>query len=423
MSANIRAQRQPSPADDRPRRVCVVGSGKHFLSGISYYTMLLANALSRRYRVSSILMRRLLPAFLYPGRKRIGQPLAAVAFDPSVRVVDGVDWYWRGMGRAAAFLLRERPDVLILQWWTGTVLHSYIALALLAKLLGARVVVEYHEVLDTGEAKKAWAQRYVELLIPLLTRLSDGSIVHSDFDREIIARRYKLRGPLARIPLGSFDQYERPAPAQALRPAPEGVCNLLFFGVVRPFKGLEDLVAAFDNIPPSEIGRYWLTVVGEPWEGFNLPFDLIARSRYADRITVVSRYVSDEEVSGYFAGADVVVLPYHRSSASGPLHTAMSWGLPVIVTEVGGLPEAGAEYEGAVWVPPRSPSALRAAFARAEALRGRRYADPHSWERKAHKYAALIEALPPSRRERAQAAQRAAAEMAAEGEGHVDHAL
>src|SRR5262249_45192004 len=146
------------------------------------------------------------------------------------------------------------------------------------------------------------------------------------------------------------------------REAPPDACNLLFFGTIRPYKGLEDLVLAFDTLEPHEIDRYWLTVVGETWEGWTLPTELIRRSRYATRITFVNRYVQDAEVAAYFAGADAVVLPYLRSSASGPLHVAMSHGLPTVVTRVGGLTEAAADYAGAITVEPRNPEVLRDAL-------------------------------------------------------------
>jgi hypothetical protein len=72
-------------------------------------------------------------------------------------------------------------------------------------------------------------------------------------------------------------------------------------------------------------------------------------------------YVSDEELAAYVARADAIVLPYHRSSQSGPLHIALTAGLPVIVTAVGGLVEVVRDYAGAVLVPPQDPLALREA--------------------------------------------------------------
>jgi len=168
--------------------------------------------------------------------------------------------------------------------------------------------------------------------------------------------------------------------------------------VIRPFKGVEDLIQAFNGIPPSEISRYRLTVVGEIWEGWTLPAELIARSPYRERITFIERYVHDEEVSLLFAHADAVVLPYHRSSSSGPLQIAMSCGLPVVVTAVGGLPEAVAGYGGAILVSPKDPIALRKALAMAARLRGRAFSDPHSWDSVVDRYDHLFSTLSPRRR-------------------------
>ncbi len=303
------------------RRVCVVGPGTRFLSGITYYTFSLCIALSGTFDVSAILMRQLLPTMLYPGRQRVGADIATVTLPSSVARYDGVDWFWvPSLFRALWFLRQQRPEVLILQWWTGTVLHSYLALTIMARLLGARVVVEFHEVLDTGEARLPLVPLYVGALAGVLMRLVDGFVVHSDFDKPALMNRYRLgQRPVALIPHGPYDHYRSASAGPAQRVVPESVCNLLFFGTIRPYKGLEDLVTAFDAISEEEIDRYWLTIVGETWEGWTLPAELIARSRYHRRITFVNRYVSDEDVAAFFAAADVVVLPYHRSSASGPL--------------------------------------------------------------------------------------------------------
>lgn len=373
----------------------MVGAGTRFLSGISYYTIRLANALSERHDVTAVLMRQLLPTLLYAGRQMVGAPLTQLAFAPAVRVLDGVDWHWLpSMLRALAFLRQERPEIVILQWWTGTVLHSYLLLAAVARRLGARVVIELHEAQDTGEARVPLARHYVRPLAPLLIELASGFVIHSEHDRPVLEERYGLGNrPVAVIAHGPYDQYRLSNGQRPRRDAPSSACNLLFFGVIRPFKGLEDLVQAFDAIPEAEIDGYWLTVVGETWEGWTLPSALIARSRYRERITFVNHYVRDDEVAAFFAGADAVVLPYHRSSASGPLQVAMSCGLPVVVTSVGGLPEAAAGYAGALFVPPRDPSALGDALRQVAKLRGQRFADPRSWQQTVHGYAALFGAV------------------------------
>ncbi len=119
-------------------------------------------------------------------------------------------------------------------------------------------------------------------------------------------------------------------------------------------------------------------------EGCTEPAHLIATSPYADRITFVNEYVPDEVVAAAFSHADMVILPYRRSSSSGILHIAMSYGLPVVVTEVGGLPEAAGGYEGAVFIPPNNHEALKNGVLRAIELVGQRFQDPRSWATTVH---------------------------------------
>ncbi len=376
------AKTHPLTASPEALRICVVGSGTRFLSGISYYTNRLVDALAPRHDVSAILMRRLLPRWLYPGRQRVGAALSQLRYPAGTPVFDGIDWYWiPSLLRALRFLRAQSPQVVVLQWWSGTVLHSHLVLAVAARMLGARVVIEFHELLDTGEARLALAGAYARAVGAAVVGLAQGYVVHSEFDRAELASTYATRDkPVEVIALGPFDHHRAETPGEVTRTAPADACNLLFFGTIRPYKGLEDLITAFDSIAPDDIGRYWLTVVGETWEGWTAPSRMIAASRHRDQITFVNRYVDDAEVSAVFAGADVVVLPYHRSSASGPLHIAMSHGLPTVVTQVGGLTDAASGYEGAVLVPPRRPDVLVKALATAAELRGQRFADRHSWE-------------------------------------------
>jgi glycosyltransferase involved in cell wall biosynthesis len=370
-------------------RICIVGSGTRFLSGISYYTLRLINELASSNDVVGILMRRLLPKSLYPGRERVGKPLTQLQYQAPT--FDGVDWYWiPSIFGALRTLIRHRPEFLIFQWWSGTVLHSYVLLAMVAKALGGRVIIEFHEVLDTGELRVLPAKLYVKLAVPMFLRYADGFVVHSDYDHQLLEKRYNLsQRSVARLPLASFDQYDPPDDGIE-RPAPTDCFNILFFGVIRPYKGLEDLIQAFDLIPEDQIDKYWLTIVGEPWENWTLPLDLLKESPYRHRITLVDRYVTDEEVGRFFAGADLVALPYLRSSASGPLHVAMSWGLPLVVTEVGGLVEIATNYEGAVLVPPREPEALLEGIMKGVGLVGKRYQDPYSWDFTRMKYLELF---------------------------------
>lgn len=383
-------------ADERTgsrRRVMVIGSGTHFLSGISYYTHHLALALRDTQDVSVVLMRRLVPARLYPGRRRAGMKLASFAYPPDMPVLDGVDWWGRGLGRAAARIVRTRPDVVVLQWWTGAVLHSYLVLAGLGRLLGAAVIIEFHESQDVGEMRFGAARWYVDHVFPLLLHLASGVVYHSEYDRRLIEGRHRAGHKVAEVlPHGPYDGRVAPDP-EVLAEARAGEREILWFGVIRPFKGVEDLVEAFSSLPDEEFGRVRLTVVGETWEGWTQPVEAIRRSPLSERITLVNRYVTDEELAGYLARAHVVALPYRRSSSSGPLAMAMAHGLPVVVTEVGGLVEAAGQYKGATFVPPGDVAALAAALRKVALEASTRHDAPVSWHGTERGFAHLFQQL------------------------------
>lgn len=370
--------------------VCVVGPGTRFLSGITYYTFGLVSALAPHHRVSAILLRRLLPRRLYPGRERVGADLTALQLPAYVPAAGRVDWYWGpGMWEAIRLLLRQRPQVMVLQWWSGAVLHTYLLLALVARWLGVSLVVEFHEVLDTGEDRLGWVRRYVDLLGPRLWHAASAFVVHNQHDRNLVVRRHHIDQQLTvLIPHPGYDHL------QASRGETQsGPVRLLFFGVVRPFKGVEDLITAFGLVARTRPGDFQLTVIGETWEGWTQPEELIARCPERQWIRRVARYVTDAEAEAAFGAADVVVLPYRRCSSSGPLHIAMAMGLPVVATRVGGIPEATASYPGAVLAEPADPESLARAILAAAQLRGRRFTGAPSWQETASKYSALFQAV------------------------------
>jgi glycosyltransferase involved in cell wall biosynthesis len=401
MPADQLGEDRHAPAE----RIVIIGAGSHFTSGISHYTYLLAGALKNEYDVGVLLMRRLVPRILYPGRDHVGAGVAtAVVYPRDVAVYDGVDWYWGpSMTKALRYLDSQRPTVVIFQWWSGAVLHSYLRLARHAAQLGATIIFEWHEGQDTGEAAFPFARRYVQALMPRMLSLVSAHVVHSQFDLEAIPSSYPLGDSLLRVmPHGPYDHVveSNVSPADAHDESP---FRLLYFGVIRPFKGVEDLVAAFSSLDREQASQFRLVIVGETWEGWTAPDEEISNSPHADLIERVDRYVSDEELAAYVSQADAVVLPYHRSSLSGPLHVALTAGLPVVVTAVGGLVEVVQNYEGALLVPPQDPAALRAALLQLPERRGIRYKNPHTWEQTLDGYRALIDKLRSSSRDQSRA--------------------
>ena len=345
------------------RRIVVVGSGTRFLSGISVYTVRLAEALADAgVRASVLTMRQLLPTFLYPGKARVGTPLT----DLGTPITGAHVRRHRLVVVAQPGGCRRLPAATATGHARARVVDRHGPPQLPGPgIAGSCTSAPGWSSSSTrsrtpGELRLPLVGRYSRLVGGAVIRLASGFTVHSEFDRELLARHWDLAGkPVAVLPHGPHDHYQAEGePVAPLREAPADVCNVLFFGVIRPYKGLEDLVAAFDRLSSAEVQGYWLTVVGETWEGHTLPTEMIARSPYRDRITFVNRYVHDAELDGYLRGADAAVLPYRRSSLSGPLHVAMGYGLPIVMTDTGGNGEAAEGYAGILLMPVGDVEAL-----------------------------------------------------------------
>jgi glycosyltransferase involved in cell wall biosynthesis len=121
-------------------------------------------------------------------------------------------------------------------------------------------------------------------------------------------------------------------PLPEIKPAPSKPPTLLFFGRITAYKGLEVLLQAFQQVHQSHAAH--LLIVGE---GDIRPYQLILQQ--IPDIEVVNRWVAESEIPAFFQRATLVVLPYTSASQSGVLPVAANFGLPVIASRAGGIPE------------------------------------------------------------------------------------
>jgi glycosyltransferase involved in cell wall biosynthesis len=185
---------------------------------------------------------------------------------------------------------------------------------------------------------------------------------------------------------GAFDYLTR-LPEEAPLPAElrdsEGPV-ILFFGLLRPYKGIDTLLEAFRSLQGAEL---W--IVGNP----RMPVEPLRRLAEEAQgvVRFVPRFITDPEIPAYFRRADLVVLPYRDGEHSGVVYTALAFGKPMVLSAVGGFPELASEHGAARIVPPDDPAALAGALgelvgdeaARSElAAAARRAAEgPFSWDR------------------------------------------
>lgn len=380
------------------KRICIVGPSKRFLSGISYYTIRLANAMSMEKDVSVVCFRQLLPTFLFPGKSHVGKNISDLNFSPGIPVFDGMDYNnpltWI---QAYSFLKAQKPDIIVLQWWTSSVAHMQLLLKLFAGLLNKpKIIIEFHEVVDPFEESILPIRLYSKITGKLLRKNLDAYITHSESDKELVAKRYSIAPEKIHvIPHGLYDQYGELLDIKEARKnlSIKDDFVILSFGLIRKYKGTSYLIRAFEQLPTEIIEKSRLLIVGEIWEDRKELLDQIKASPFYKHITLVDEYVPDDKVNVYFSAADVVVLPYLRASQSGIAHIAMSFGKPVIVSEVGGLKESMAKYEGTFFVPPEDVDSIRKAILNRFGERKHYEVPDQKWDRIINCYIELIQTI------------------------------
>lgn len=170
--------------------------------------------------------------------------------------------------------------------------------------------------------------------------------------------------------------------------------TLLFFGRITAYKGLEVLLDAFAQVSARRSGVR-LLIAGD---GSLSPYR--RQLKTLKHVEVINRWVAEDEISRLFERADMVVLPYTSASQSGVLAVAAGYALPVIATQVGGLPEQISDGKTGLLVPPGSAEALAAAIERllddhslanqlGRGLR-REFEEQRSWEKVAGKLLDVI---------------------------------
>jgi len=385
-------------------KICIVGSSKRFFSGITTHTIFLANALAKQNQVSVIPLRHLLPRFLFPGHEHVGKDQYSVDFAPGIEVYNGMDynspWSWLGAYR---FLREHRPQAIIMLWWSSAVAHMQIFLKLANRWgIRAKMILEMHEVVDPLEESILPIRLYSRLAGRLLVRGLDAYTTQSQFDKTRVAKAYHIEeDKISVIPVGLYEDYRQPIDS-ALCKGELGIGEefvILYFGLIRHYKGVPCLVKAFNLLPQSIAARSRLLIVGEIWEEGKMLRRLIDSSSYKSQISLVPHYVSDSMIPKYFSAADVVALPYLRASGSGVAHIAMPYGKPIILSDVEALRESLRDYPGAMFVPPGDYLALRDKLllaCQSFDSRGQVYYYPppqRTWDDVARQYEAVVDRL------------------------------
>ncbi len=214
-----------------------------------------------------------------------------------------------------------------------------LMLLLLAKLYGRKVVVTVHDVESfAGSGGPASG------MVSKIYGMADKFIVHNEVSRrELIQALGADPAKISIIPHGNYlgSIHGVPSTAQAkevlgIRPNAKVI---LFFGQIKDVKGVDLLLEAMPAVA-AEVPEVVLLVAGRPWKNdFGQYQEILDRLELNDRVRLHIRFIPDDEVSTFYAAADVVVLPYRRIYQSGVVLLAMSYGKAVLVSDLPGMTE------------------------------------------------------------------------------------
>ncbi|MBU4174676.1 MAG: glycosyltransferase [Actinobacteria bacterium] len=337
-------------------RIAVIGPTYPLRGGISQYTTLMVENLRRRHDVMFISFEKQYPQLLFPGRTQKDESAERIEADNEPILSFSSPLSWRKAARRAC---EFNPRLVIFSWVNPALaLHfRYISGYIKHRLPRCRIVFWCHNVV----------QHEHRSLGKLLSRIAFGRADHfmvtgRELERELLSLMQGVAVSVVPLPiLDVFPSTPFRAEARSGLGLTEEDRVVLYFGFVRPYKGLINLLGA---IPEAvrRIPSLRLLVVGEFWEEMEQYSREIERSGIDRYVTVVDSYVPNEDVPRYFNSADLVVLPYTSASASGIVKIAYAFGKPVITTTVGALPESVDDGRTGYLVPPGDPSAIARAI-------------------------------------------------------------
>jgi glycosyltransferase involved in cell wall biosynthesis len=306
-------------------KICLIAPVPPFRGGIAKYCYALAQELEKRHDLLLLSYTRQYPELLYGKKSQIDLTISreaiATEFKHLSYDIDSASILsWRATSKKIAAF---DPDLVILPWWVTYWAPMYAYLLSSFKKKGIKVVFICINVFEHED------NVLKKLLAKFILRRVDSIIVHSEQEkRSLLEINPKATITKILLPLFEYDS------CAAFRS--DKKFHLLFFGFVRPYKGLDVLLNAIGILKDHDIS---LIVAGEFWRDKEDYIRLINELEIPEKVEIIDHYVTDNDMSRYFSWADLVVLPYRKTITSGVIATAYGFKKPVLATNVGGFHE------------------------------------------------------------------------------------
>jgi len=332
-------------------RIAVLSCFYPYRGGIAQFNASLYVELGKEHAVRAFNFKRQYPSILFPGKTQYVTPEDEAVPIESEALLDTVNPFsWI---RTASAIRKWNPDVLILRYWMPWFAPS---LGFVARRMkpSCKVIAILDNVIPH---ERHWFD-------PLLTRyFLSGTDKCVTLCKEVGADLLAISPgkPHTVIPHPVYSHFgekmDRDRALTELGMDP-GLKSILFFGLIRDYKGLDILLKAFDKLGPG----YQLIIAGEPYGSFDKYRKLIDGNSGKEHIKVFPKYIRDSEVKAYFSAADVTVLPYRSATQSGISSISYHFEVPMIVTDVGGLKETIGDRGTGMVIPSCEPEQVASAI-------------------------------------------------------------
>jgi beta-1,4-mannosyltransferase len=272
-------------------------------------------------------------------------------------------------------------------------LIDFMIAFLIAKLAGKIIVFTVHDLYDFGK-KSLRIKFQIEIARIIIFGFANSIHAHNNYTRELIERRYKRKQGIFIIPHGNYIGYYPNEISQKEARKRLGLSGkafvYLFLGLLRPYKGLEDLFDAFKKLEQPEVR---LLVAGRVFGIDGYESKLRESSKTDCRINLIPEFIPDETIQVYLKASNFFVLPYKDITTSGAVALAFSFGRPVIAPSIASFPDVVTPASGILY-DPSQPNALVSALQEARTFSYLEsdifnYADEFSWNKLGSELASL----------------------------------
>ncbi|MEG1511223.1 MAG: glycosyltransferase [Bacteroidales bacterium] len=328
-------------------RIAILSCFYPYRGGISQFNACLLGELSKQHTVKAYNFTRQYPNFLFPGKTQyVTEDDNAVPVESQALLDTANPFSYMATAKA---IRNWDPDILIMRYWM-----SYFAPS-----LGyvARHMNKNCKIISILDNVIPHEQRFFDRpFTKYFLKPNNGYVVLCDAVKNDL---------LQFVPNANFINTPHPLYSHfgnkmSKNKAVEAIGiqkekkNILFFGLIREYKGLDILLEAFATLDKS----YQLIIAGEPYGSFEKYQKLIDSSPNKENIYINTNYIKDSEVNKYFSAADVCVLPYRSATQSGISSISYHFEIPMITTNVGGLKETIGDTNTGIIVDKIEPRAI-----------------------------------------------------------------